>query len=132
MSTRANATFTIKNWDEKPYDEQDGLQKMTRASVTNEYKGDIDGTGTLEYLMVYAEDGSATYVGLERIIGRLGDRSGSFVLQNSGGFENGVAHVKWQVVPGSGMGELRGLRGEGGYDAGHEEPHPVTLDYSLE
>src|SRR4051794_6501627 len=132
MTTQAKATFTIKSWDEQPYDEHEGLQKMTRASVTNQYEGDIEGTGTLEYLMVYGEDGSATYVGLERIVGRLAGRTGSFVLQNSGGFENGVARVKWQVVPGSGTGELRGLLGEGGYDAGHEEPHPVTLDYSFE
>jgi hypothetical protein len=61
--------------------------------------------------MVYPGDGSAKFVGLERVVGRLGDRWGSFVLEHSGTFEGGVAEASWSVVPGSGTGEPRGLRG---------------------
>ena len=35
------------------------------------------------------------------------------MLEHSGTFEGGVAEASWSVVPGSGTGELRGLRGEG-------------------
>jgi len=132
MSTHATATFEVKSWDEKPYDEMDGGPKLTRASITKSFTGDIEGEGTLEYLMIYRDDGSASFVGLERIVGRVGDRSGSFVLQHSGTFEGGVAKATLSVVPGSGTGDLRGLRGEGRFAAAHADSYPITLDYDFE
>jgi hypothetical protein len=132
MSTHAIATFQIKSWDEKPYNEIEGLPKLTRASVTKSCKGDIEGEGMLEYLMMYRADGSASFVGLERIVGRLGGRSGSFVLQHSGVFEGGVAKATYFVVPGSGTGDLHGLRGEGSFASGHAQEYPMTLDYDFE
>ncbi len=131
MATHATGSFQLKTWDEKPYDENG--PKLTRASVTNSYQGEIEGEGTVEYLMMYREDGTADYVSMERVVGRIGDRQGSFVLQGSGTFEEGAARVKWVVVPGSGTGELRGLRGEGGFAAVHgAEDTEVTLDYDFE
>lgn len=82
--------------------------------------------------MVHRDDGSASFIGLERVVGRLGDRSGSFVLQHTGTFEDGTAKATWIVVPGSGAGELRGLRGEGGFASAHAESYSMTLDYDLE
>ena len=46
MDTELTATFEVKSWDEKPLDEGDGLPKMTRASVTKEFSGDIEGTAS--------------------------------------------------------------------------------------
>ncbi|MCU1368237.1 MAG: hypothetical protein JWN39_3876, partial [Ilumatobacteraceae bacterium] len=69
MSNQIKAEFTISNWDEQPFDEGVGVAKLTRASVTKEYSGDVDGTSTTEWLMVYAPDKSATFVGIERIRG---------------------------------------------------------------
>ncbi len=132
MSKRATATFQVKSWDEKPYNEIDEGPKLTRASVTKSFRGDIEGEGTLEYLMIHRDDGSASFVGLERVVGRVGDRSGSFVLQHSGTFEGGTAKVTWFVVPGSGTGDLRGLRGEGGFASAHAEDYPITLEYDFE
>ena len=132
MSTLATATFEVRTWDEKPYNETDGGPKLTRASVTKSFRGDIEGEGTLEYLMFYPGDGSATFVGLERVAGRIGERSGSFVLQHSGTFEGGTAKATWSVVPGSGTGDLRGLRGKGGFASAHQQRYPITLDYDFE
>lgn len=87
MSIHATATFEVKAWEEKPYDEIDEGPKLTRASVTKSFSGDIEGEGTVEYLMIHRDDGSASFVGLERVVGRVGDRSGSFVLQHTGTFE---------------------------------------------
>ncbi len=132
MSRRAAATFQVKTWDEEPFHESDDAPKLTRARVTKSFRGDIEGEGTLEYLMMYRDDGSASFVGLERVVGRLGDRSGSFVLQHTGTFEGGTAKVTWFVVPGSGTGDLRGLRGEGGFASAHAEHYLITLDYRFE
>lgn len=131
MTKSANAQFAIKNWDEKPYSEDQDLPKLTRATVTKTYSGDIEGEGRLEYLMMYRGDGSATFVGLERVVGRLAGMTGSFVLQRIGGFEGGVAKESYSVVPGSGTGDLSGLRGEGSSAVGHGMEHPMTLSYDL-
>ena len=132
MRTHATATFEVKTWDEKPYNEIDAGPKLARASVTKSYQGDIQGEGTLEYLMMYRDSTSASFVGLERVIGRIGGRSGSFVLQHSGTFEGGTARVTLSVVPGFWAGDLRGLRGEGSFTSAHQKQYPMTLDYDFE
>ncbi len=133
MSTHATGTFEGKSWDEKPYAESDGGRKLVRASVTNVYHGDIEGEGTLEYLMFYPESGGVPFIGMELIVGRIGDRSGSLVLQHDGVYENGTAKATWSVVPGSGTGDLRGLRGQGGFVGEHGQPSAkFTLDYDFE
>ena len=131
MKKRASAQFAIKSWDEKPYSEGPDLPKLTRASVTKTFTGDIDGEGLVEYLMMYRSDGSATFVGLERFVGRIDGKTGSFVLQRSGAFEGGLAKESYSVIPGSATGELRGLQGEGTTAVGHGMEHPFTLDYQV-
>ena len=128
----ANSVFTIKNWEEKPYSEGADLPKLTRAAVKKTFTGDITGESDVEYLMMYRGDGTASFVGLERIVGHLAGRAGSFVLRRIGSFENGVAKESYTVIPGSGTGELRSLRGEGASAVGHGMEHPLTLNYELD
>lgn len=127
----AHCRFAIKGWDEKPYNEGADLPRLTRASVTKTYSGDIVGEGQVEYLMMYRADGSATFVGLERVVGQVDGKTGSFVLQRTGVFEDGQAKESYSVVPGSGTGELRSFTGEGRSSVGHGMEHPFTLDYEL-
>jgi hypothetical protein len=126
------ARFAIQTWDETPCCEGPGLPRMTRASVAKTYTGEIEGEGQVEYLMAYRADGSASFVGLERIVGRISGRGGSLVLQRTGVFEDGQAKESYSVVPGSGTGELAGLRGEGRSAVGHGLEHPFTLSYELD
>jgi len=132
MKAHAKGTFELKAWDEKPFNEINGMPKLTRASVIKSYQGAITGEGILEYLMMYRDDGSASFVGLERVVGSVGGRSGSFVFQHTGTFKDGVAAVTLIVVPGSGTADLHGLRGEGGFAVGHQGPYSITLDYDFE
>lgn len=132
MKKTANARFSIKSWDEKPYSEGEDLPKMTRASVDKTFIGDIDGEGHVEYVMMYRSDGTAAFVGLERITGRIAGRNGSFVLQRTGVFEDGQAKESYSVVTGSGTGELRSLRGEGTSSVGHAADYPFALNYELD
>ena len=132
MKKTASARFSIKSWDEKPYSEGKDLPKMTRASVDKTFTGDIDGEGHVEYVMMYRSDGTAVFVGLERITGRIAGRNGSFVLQRTGVFEDGQAKESYSVVTGSGTGELRSLRGEGTSSVGHAADYPFALNYELD
>ena len=132
MERTANARFVIKSWDEKPYSEGQDVPRLTRAAVAKTFTGDIEGEGHVEYLMMYRSDGSATFVGLERFVGRLAGKSGTFVLERTGGFENGVAKESYVVIHGSGTGELRALRGHGTSAVGHGSEFPFSLAYELD
>jgi len=132
MKQSANARFAIKSWDEKPYSEGEGLPKLTRASVIKTFTGDIDGEGHVEYLMMYRSDGSASFLGLERFVGRLGGKTGTFILQRTGVFEDGQAKESYSVITGSATGELHGLRGDGSSALGHATEYPFTLNYEMD
>jgi hypothetical protein len=133
MNTQPNVFFSLKTWDEKPYNELPGELKMTRSSVAYAYQGDIEGESTLDYLMVYRPDETGSFVGLERIIGRVGGRSGSFVLQHTGTFNKTDVDSTFFVVPRSGTGELTGLSGDGVIKlSGHAERYPMIFNFKLE
>jgi hypothetical protein len=131
MKKRADARFAIKSWDEKPCSEGQDEPKLTRASVTKTYSGDIEGKAQVEYLMMYRGDGSAAFVGLERVVGRIEGKAGTFVLQRTGVFEGGLAKESYSVIAGSATGELQGLLGDGASSVGHGMEHPFTLSYEF-
>lgn len=131
MKKTANARFAIKSWDETPYSEGKDQPKLTRASVTKTYTGDIEAEAQVEYLMMYRSDGSANFVGLEQVVGGIGDKTGTFVLQRNGIFENGQAKETYFVIPGSATGDLQGLLGDGSSAVGHGMEHPFALSYEL-
>ena len=130
MATKASAVFEVKSWSEVPYDE-DG-PRLNRASVYKSFQGDVQGDSRLEYLLLYRSEGSASFVGFERVSGRLGDRRGSFVLQHIGTFEKGFAQAVVSVVPGSATDQLKGLRGEGSFGASHGQHYTMTLEYDFD
>jgi Protein of unknown function (DUF3224) len=66
---------------------------------------------------------------MQRFRGKLAGRQGTFVLQGSETVENGKIKATWFVVPGSGTGDLSGLRGEGGFEGGFGKGSDATLDY---
>lgn len=132
MSTHAAGTIEMKSWDEQPCAEAEGAPKIACASGSDLYHGEIEGEATFKYLMMYRDDESCTFVGLERVVGRLGDRPGSFALRVSGVFEGGAVKAAWSVIEGSGTGDLRGLRGGGGLFFQHGQSSSVTLDYDFD
>ena len=129
MSTKA--TFKIISWDEEPFDEPEKGPRLTRAHIRKSFHGDLSGTGNLMYVMTYLDGGVASFTGFEKVVGSLGGRTGSFVLRHTGFFDGEKATAEYEVVPGSGAGELAGLSGTGGFSAGHAEEHDMTLDYEV-
>ena len=81
--------------------------------------------------MCYREDETADFVGLQRIEGTVGERSGSFVLTSNGTFDGKVAAGEMRVVDGSGTGELAGIEGGGSFSAPLGSEAAVELDYSI-
>ena len=125
---QATGGFEVRGWDEQPWDEPAEGGKLTRAEVTIEYTGDVDATATIQWLMAYAPDSTARYVGLQRMTGTVAGRPGTFVLESSGDFAGGVARGVLIVVPGSGTGELAGLTGQGTFEAPQGSSGTYRLD----
>ena len=126
-----NATFKILSWDEESFDEPEDGPKLTRAHVRKSFHGDLSGTGNLMYVMTYLNSEEATFTGFEKVVGSLGGRTGSFVLRHTGSYDGEKATSEYEVVPGSGTGELAGLSGTGGFSAGHAEEHDMTFEYEV-
>jgi Protein of unknown function (DUF3224) len=57
---------------------------------------------------------------LQRMIGVVGGRSGTFVLRICGTFDGTGSRATWDVVPGSSTGELRDISGTGGFESSSE------------
>ncbi len=107
-NTDLKAEFSIDKWDEQPLVEDTGNGKLTRAVVDKTYTGDVKGHSTTEWVMAYAADGSATFVGMEHLDGTIGGRKGSVVLRHVGSYADGVASAELTIAPGSGAGDLVG------------------------
>ena len=75
---------------------------------------------------------SPAMVSMQRFTGKLSGRHGTFVLQGKETVENGKIKATWFVVPGSGTGNLSGLRGEGGFEGDFGKGSDGWLDYWFE
>ena len=128
MRRRAEAEITVRDAKAKPYDET--VSPMLMEIRLNEtFTGDIDGESPVRALQVLRDDKSARMVSVQRFSGKLGGRRGTFVLQGEEIVENGKIRATWFVVPGSGTGDLSGLRGEGGFEGEFAKGSRGTLDY---
>ena len=128
MSRTASGTFDVKLAPGAA--ELGGAVK--RFQLTKRFHGDFDGTGT--GVMLSAGDpqvGTAGYVAIERVNGRLGDREGGFALQQFGTMRGGHQTLHYEVVPGSGDGELTGISGRLHLRIDEDGTHHYELEYEL-
>jgi hypothetical protein len=124
MTAHIEARFQIANWDETPFEDGDDAAKLTEALVTKKYTGDVEGTSTTKWLLSYAPDKTATYVGIEHIKGTVGGKHGGLVLLHDGVFSDGVATATLRVVLGT--DELADAAGTGKFRA--DPAGSMTLD----
>ena len=111
VKTRASGTFEVRL---TPQTTDDGAEAATlgRMSIDKQFHGDLEATSKGQMLTAGTDvKGSAGYVAIERVSGRLDGRSGTFVLQHSGTLTRGAPQLTITVVPDSGTGQLAGLAG---------------------
>ncbi|WP_138505460.1 DUF3224 domain-containing protein [Spirosoma lacussanchae] len=125
------ARRTVRSWTETPYDELTDAPTLTRSGVTNTVTGDLEGESWEQYLMMYRSQTSCSFVSLERFIGSLDGHRGSFVMQGTGTYEDGVARGTLTIVPGSGTDELTGLQGSGTFVAAEGRFSTIRLTCEL-
>ena len=128
----ASGKINVKAYEPTTYDEAAAGPALVRIHVTEDFSGDIEGEGVAEFLQTAPSESEASFVGVERVTGSIGGKSGTFVFQDEGTLKGTTVSGTWFVVPGSGTGELRGLRGEGGFEAELGQGADITLEYWFE
>ena len=124
-------SFEVQGWDEKEYENRDGGRKLTEAIVDQKFEGGLDGTGQARWLMSYSADGTATFVGLQRVDGAVEGHTGSVVLETRGVFDGKVARWSATVIEGSGTNGLEALTGSGSFEAPMGSTATFDLDVKL-
>ena len=132
MSTmeQAKGTFDVTIEREPPYDTSDGVT-LGRMSITKQFHGELSATSKVDMVAAGTPvPGSAGYVAIERVVGTLQGRPGTFILQHSGSMNRGVPSLTVTVVPDSGTGGCKGLSGTMLIEI-VDRQHFYTFDYTI-
>lgn len=132
--TETAGHFTFADWKENPVSPEDAFPRLAHATVVNAFSGGVEAEATVcDYTIAYDTAVTGTFAGLELVTGRVDGRSGAFVLEERGRFaDDGTVHCTFEVVEGSGTGELAGLRGTGGFTYRHGDTKvPYTFAYEV-
>src|SRR5437016_12743415 len=113
MSTHLEGVFEVTSWTEEQVSGLEAAAKVTTAGIGQRFTGGIEAETRWDMVMTYRDDGTADFVGYQRLQGRIGDKVGTFVLQGLGEFDGKEARTRLMVVPGCATGGLVGLRGSG-------------------
>lgn len=108
MTSHAQGTFEVK-LAPQPTEEK----ALGRMSINKQFHGDLEAVSKGEMLSsMSGVKGSAGYVAMERVSGKLHGQAGTFVLQHSGTMTRGTPQLLVTVVPDSGTEQLAGLKGQ--------------------
>ena len=129
LTTHASGTFEVKLNPQT--DDKVGDPTVGRMSLDKQFHGDLEAASTGQMLTAMTDvKGSAGYVAIERVSGKLHGHSGSFALQHSGTMTRGAPQLTITVVPDSGTGELVGLAGKMTFDI-VDGKHSYDFEYTL-
>ncbi|MGW0805088.1 DUF3224 domain-containing protein [Nonomuraea sp. NPDC002799] len=128
----AKGTFDTADWNAQPaFSDRDGVQ-LGLVTMSKTFHGDLTGTSVVHLMVAATEvEDSRSYVALERVEGTLAGRPGSFALQHNAVSDRSEQSLTITVVPDSGTGELRGLRGEMDIIVAPDGGHSYVFDYRL-
>ena len=105
---------------------------LGRMTINKQLHGGIEGVSTGQMLTAMSETkGSAGYVAVEVVTGKVDGRSGSFSLIHLGLMDRGKPTLTVTVVPDSGTGELAGLAGTFTINIAADGKHTYDFDYTL-
>ena len=127
----ATAKIAVQNSETDLYDETES-PTLAELRLNEVFSGEWEGESQVRALQVLRVDKSICMVSMQRFRGTLRGRRGTFILEGSETVEDKKITAKWSVVPGSGTGDLSGLRGEGGFQGDFGKGSNGWLDYWFE
>lgn len=133
--TTTNTTCSVKEWNRKTWHNKSEVPgtNLFRTEMLHNYEGVIKGEGSIQYLIAESTNCTGNMVAMEKVIGSIDGKSGSFVFQHIGTFDHGKITITLMVLPGSGTDELSGLHGQATLESElHQEVYPFHFAYSFE
>src|SRR5689334_12209854 len=89
VTHHATGTFEVKIVPQ-PSEDKDDDKMLSRSTLDKQFHGDLEGASKGQGLFAATSvKGSAGYVAIEKVTGKLQGRSGTFVLQHSGTMAHG-------------------------------------------
>ncbi|MEO8431521.1 MAG: DUF3224 domain-containing protein [Acidobacteriota bacterium] len=129
ITQRARGEFDVKLTPQT--DGERAVRSLGRLTIDKQFHGDLEAASQGEMLTAMTETaGSAGYVAVERVTGRLQGRDGAFSLQHIGTMNRGKPSLSIGVVPDSGTGGLAGLAGKMGIEI-TDGKHFYDFEYTL-
>lgn len=131
--THASGAFDVKVTPQKPDTQIARTANLGRLTIDKQFHGDLEASAKGEMLATQTEvKGSAGYVALERVTGKLQGRAGSFVLLHSATMKRGAPETTITVVPDSGTGELTGITGMMRIKVAPDGSHSYEFEFRIE
>jgi uncharacterized protein DUF3224 len=104
---------------------------LGRMTIEKQIHGDLEAKSVGQMVTVSTDvKGSAAYVAVERVAGKLNGRTGTFAMHHTGLMVQGVPHLEIKIVPDSGTGELTGISGAFNLTI-TDGKHLYDLEYTL-
>ncbi len=111
MTRRVQGPFNVTLVPQQADGFADGAM-LGRMTIDKQFHGALEARSKGQMLTgMGTVKGSAGYVAIERVTGKLEGQAGSFILQHSGTMDRGTQSLTLTVVPDSGTDALTGLRG---------------------
>jgi hypothetical protein len=128
---KITGSFTVVMKPLEAYTTPSEGSSLGRMSIDKEFSGPLTATSQGEMLTgMTPVKGSAGYVAIEKVIGNLEEKTGTFVLQHFGIMAGTESRLILEVIPDSGTEELTGLTGK--MEINNENgQHTYVFDYDF-
>jgi hypothetical protein len=127
----ANGEVRVVSWDELRSEDLGDGRRVVHVRLEDELSGGFEGTASWDDLLFYRADGSASFVTLGQVRGRLGGREGSFAVATRGTYDGEWVRSSWTIVADSGTGALAGIAGTGEMETRPGQAGAYSLEVEL-
>jgi len=122
-------TFEIK-FEKTPLCD-DQVLGFKHLQMSKTFNGALDATSTVWMMNAFGQsEGSAGYVALEKVTGRVDGKKGSFIAQHYGVSNRGTKDLIISIIPDTGTDELESLTGKMDIQI-RDGQHFYTFEYHL-
>jgi len=127
---QAKGEFEVKRIPQDELEIGEGAM-VGHSRFDKRFHGPLEATSVVHMLALMSPvQGSGAYVAMERIVGMLDGRRGSFYMQHNGIMDRGKPSLDLTVVPDSATDELVGLHGRIAIDIA-DGKHFYTFEYDF-
>jgi Protein of unknown function (DUF3224) len=128
---KISGKFEVKLQPLEPYTKGAKGIQIGRMSIDKTFSGELDAVSKGEMISAAgAVIGSAGYVAVEQVEGTLSGKKGSFALQHFATMSNKGFNLLIEVVPDSGIGELKNISGKMSVRI-EDKQHYYDFEYEL-